>query len=437
MPFGSEVAAHYQHQSAILNNIIREHEGFAQGPLAVAADQIANQRALAARELAAIYLPALTDEAFARAARLTGFQGFARRDPRLALAQERKVLTSSLAAFDADPRYQQREVLVGPDGTLQQELDAANEALAPLQEECAKFESLPDFLDLVLVGYDTPNFKEHWYNAAYWHHWAAGDRICKQLGMADFGDHVLPAYRKYSEPRDVLAADVARIAQEIAAVHAAVQQRDQAADRFANLDEIYLTSAQDFLAEHLALADHALLEQWIANEPEARAVQQALRKLAGVTAKQPIVSEIASQGIPQLVGDLRSRQSKASAKAMKFQRPKYAYAAASQGLINPTFDAKMAALRSNQEKLSNRLDNLVAFNDYSRFNLANDSQLWWWYFFDSAPNRYYTPSLFSYYERRPDIQVVQDDLGLGDEGERAANAFLAGQDLESSGGYLS
>ncbi|HEY0251396.1 MAG TPA: hypothetical protein VGC41_07700 [Kofleriaceae bacterium] len=433
MASGPEVAKHYGHQSSVLGTVIHEHEAFAKGQLAQAADQIANQRALAARELAAIYVPALTDEVFERAGQLTGFQGFKRRDPRQAMAQERKVLTSSLAQLDADERYQRRETLLGPDGTLQQELDTAKEALAPLQTECERFETLQDFLELVQVGYDTPSFTEHWWNAAYWKHWAAGDRICKQLGMADFGDDVLPAYRRYSEPRDVLAADVARVGKQIADAHAVVQKRDETATRLSQLDDIYLVSAQDFLAEHLALADHALLEQWVGGQPEERAVQQALRKLAGVTAKQQIIDEIATQGVPQLIGDLRQRRQKAMEKSSKFNRPKYSYAAVPNQNINPQFDSKMAALQANQQKMSRRIDDLVAFDDYSRFNLRNDSQLWWWYFFNSSPNRYYTPGLYSYYERRPDIAVMEDDVGLGDLAVQAA----IGDSLERSDGYLS
>lgn len=294
-----QVAQHFLHQRDTMQSLIAKHEAMGT-KLKQTGVALGQQQQQAGLELAAIYLPALTDDAFARAAQLTGFQGFARRDPRLAMQQEKKVLQSSLAQLDADERYQRRDVLVGPAGTLQQELEAAQESLAPLQAECERFETLQDFLELVQIGYDTPNFKEHWWNAAYWKHWAAGDRICKALALNDFGDDVLPAYRKYQEPRDVLAADVARIAGQIKAVHDVTQQRDQTADRLAHLDEIYLESAQGFLAEHLAHADHALLEQWVADQPEQRAVQQALRKVAGLAAKQQIVGEIAGQGVPQI-----------------------------------------------------------------------------------------------------------------------------------------
>lgn len=433
MATGSEVASHYQHQAAALGSLIASHEAMA-GKLGEVDTYLAGQLAAAQKELAAIYVPALTDAVFERAAQLTGFQGFVRRDPRLALAQERKVLQSALAQSESDERYQRRDVLVGPAGTLQQELEASSEALAPLEAECQRFESLKDFLELVEVGYDTPGHREHWWNAGYWRHWAAGDRICKALDLNDFGDDVLPAYKKYAEPRDTMRADVARLQQQIDAVHELVRRRDQTAHRLAHLDEIYLDSAQGFLGEHLAHADLALLEQWSANEPEARAIQMALRKLAGLLAKRTIVGEIRTQGVPGLISTLSERRAKANAKIYKYQRPKYAYGSAPDALINPDFDAKTAALLANQAKLQRRLDLMLAFDDYSRFNLTNDAQLWWWYFFASAPNRYYTPGLFDYYQRRPEIRMIEDDV---DPSGDVAAAFVAGGLEDAQTGYLS
>ena len=433
MAKGTEVAAHYQHQASKLGSLIDSHKQMA-GKLGEADAYLAGQLTLAQKELAAIYVPSLGDEVFERVARLTGFQGFARRDPRLAMQQENKVLQSSLVALEADENYQRRDVLVGPAGTLQQELEASLEALAPLQAECERFESLQDFAELVAVGYDTPSFKEHWWNAGYWRHWASGDRICKALGLNDFGDDVLPAYKKFSEPRDEMRSDVARLEQRIDAVHQAVQKRDQTADRLAHLPEIYLDSAQGFLGEHLAHADLALLEQWSANEPEARAVQVALRKLAGLGAKRTIVDEIRAQGMPQMINTLSERRQKANQKVYKYQRPKNAYGYADDKLINPNFDAKTAALEANQLKLQNRLDRMMLFDDYSRFQLTNDSQLWWWYFFESPPNRYYTPGLFDYYQRRPDFRVIEDEDLPGDA---VAAAFVAGGLENQTSGYLS
>jgi hypothetical protein len=427
------VAGYYGNQAKQLGELIDAHRETS-SKLRQVDTALEGEVGIAQRELAAIYVPALDDASLERAARLTGFQGFARRDPRVAMAQEKKVLQGQLAQLDGDARYQKRDTLVGPAGTLQQELDATREALEPLQTACDKFESQQGFAELLEVGYDTPNFKEHWWNAGYWHHWAAGDRICKALGMKDFGDDVIPAYNAVAEPRDTMRADVQRLEAEIDAVHAAVEARDRAADRLAHLDELYLESAQGFLGEHLAHADLALLEQWIGNEPEARAVQQGLRKLAGVQAKRKIVEEIARQGVPQVMTDLQARQQKALQKQSKFLRPKYAYSSFDDTTLAANQQTKLDALAAQNMKLRSRLDNLVAYDDYNRFTLTNDWPLWWLYFFDSPPHRYYTPWLYDYYQRNPGISVTYDDAYL--DPVDTVGAALAAGDLEQ-GAYLS
>ena len=179
-----------------------------------------------------------------------------------------------------------------------------------------------------------------------------------------------------------------------------------------------------------------LLEQWIANEPEVRAVQQALRRLAGVQAKRKIVEEIARQGVPQVISDLQQRQHKALQKASKFQRPKYASSSFPATAVDPAQQAKLDALAAQNAKLQSRIDTLVAYDDYSRFTLTNDWPLWWLYFFDSPPHRYYTPWLYDYYQRNPGITVVEDVTYLDPDPLDTVGAALAAGDLEQ-GAYLS
>ena len=435
----NEVSAFYGDQARQVNALLAQHRE-TKAKLDGAAAALDGEIAIAQDELAAIYLPAFSDEALARAAQLTGFQGFTRRDPRVALAAERKALQAKVATLDADDRYVRRDVLVGEAGTLQQELDASNEALEPLAAAVARFESLPSFDELIAIGYATPGFKEHWWNAGYWHHHSVANHVCKALDMADFHDDVLPAYRAALEPRDVMRADVARIAGEIAAVNAVVAERDQAADRLAHLDEIYLDSAQKFLGEHLGHADLALLEQWIANEPELRAFQQGLRRLAGVQAKRKIVEEIAQQGVPKVVADLEERKARAITKAQRYGRPKYAYQSFPREQIDPAQNARFASLAAQNQKLQARLDRMLAYDDYNRFALTNDSSLWWLYFMDSSPSRYYTPSLFDFYQRNPGLAVVEDTSFAADtfSSADAVGAAVAAGELEGEQGtYVS
>lgn len=435
---GQQVAEHFREQANTLSGLISGHRQVLDN-LKQRDDELMRQLVAARRELASVYLKALDSPSFERVTRLTGFQGFARRDPRLALEQERRVLTNNVAKLEADERYQKRDVLVGPSGTLTQELDQNKETLAPLQVECDRFETLPDFAELIAVGYDTPQFQDKWWNASYWKHWAAGDRICRGLGMKDFGDDVIPAYQKVAEPRNFMKLEVERLDKQISEIHDIVRQHDQLADRLAHLDEIYLGEAQDFLGEHLMNADAALLEDWAKGEPELlRAVQMGVRKIAGIQAKRSILVDMAQSGIPLTIQQLEARQQKAYQKYNKFSRPKHAFAYFSNDMINDGFAEKSRGMQSQIEKLNRKVDSLMANQNYAGFQLSNDPYLWWWYFMESAPPRY-APHYYEYYQRNPSFNVVTDpdyvDMSA-DRSEDVARAFVA-SDAETGGGILS
>ena len=434
---GHQVAEHYRTQARTLSELIAEHRQVLV-KLASRDEDLSAQLVAARRELASVYLRAIDDENLERVARLTGFQGFARRDPRLAREHERKVLQGSVAKIEADERYGKRELLVGPDGTLTQELQQNRETLAPLQADCERFESLPDFATLIAIGYDTPSFQEKWWQASYWKHWAAGDRICKELGMGDFGDDVIPAYNGVAEPRNVMKAEVERLDRQITEIHELVREHDRLADRLAHLDEIYLGEAQDFLGEHLMNADAALLEDWAKTEPDLiRAVQMGVRKIAGLQAKRSILVDMSQSGVPQMIKQLEQRQQKAHRKYNKFSRPKYAYSSFGNQMIADGFDERSHKMKVQLAKLEDRVDKLVANQNYAGFDLRNDPYLWWWYFMESPPPRY-APHYHDYYQRNPSFNVVTDPDFVDeapDRSEDVARAFAASE-LEQ-GGYLS
>jgi hypothetical protein len=435
---GQQVAEHYRAQASTLSGLIAGHRQLLDN-LKQRDDDLSRQLVEARRELASVYLKAIDDANLERVTQLTGFQGFARRDPRIAREHERKVLQSAVSKLEADERYQNRALLAGPDGTLTQELNQNKETLAPLQVECDRFETLQDFAELIAIGYDTPQFQEKWWQAGYWKHWAAGDRICRELGMKDFGDDVIPAYQKVAEPRNFMKLEVERLGKQLDEVHELVRQHDQMAERLAHLDEIYLAEAQDFLGEHLMNADAALLEEWAKGEPDLlRAVQMGVRKIAGIQAKRSIIVDMAQSGVPQTIQQLEARQQKAYTKYNKFSRPKHAYAHFSNDMIKDGFAEKSRGMQAQIEKLNRKIDSLMANQNYAGFDLRNDPYLWWWYFMESAPPRY-APHYYDYYQRNPSFNVVTDPDFLDDNDDRSegvANAFMS-SDADTGGGILS
>jgi hypothetical protein len=435
---GHQVAEHYRAQASTISGLIAGHRQLLDN-LKQRDDELQAQLIAARRELASVYLKAIDDENLARVSKLTGFQGFERRDPRQAREQERKVLQSGVTKLEADERYQKRDVLVGPDGTLTQELQQNRETLAPLQIQCDRFETLADFAQLIAIGYDTPNFEDKWWHASYWKHWAAGDKICKELGMKDFGDDVIPAYQKVAEPRNFMKGEVARLDKQITEIHDLVRQHDQLADRLARLDAIYLEEAQDFLGEHLMNADAALLEEWAKPEGELlKPVQMGVRKIAGIQAKRSIIVDMAQSGVPQMVQQLEARQQKAYAKYNKFARPKHSYSVFNSDMVNDGFDDKARRMQEQIDKTNRRVDHLMANQNYAGFDLRNDPYLWWWYFMESAPPRY-APHYYDYYQRNPSFNLVTDPDYVDmepDRSEDVARAFVA-SDADTGGGILS
>ena len=434
---GSELSRQFSAQASRLQSLAHKHRQAID--YIRKQDQVLDQQlAEAKRELAAVYLRALTDADLERVSRLTGFQGFARRDPRQAIDHERKVLSASIAKIEGDDRFARRDVLVGPAGTLTQELDTMRETLAPLETDCARYESLAGFKELVEIGYDTPRFAEKWWHASYWKHWAAGDRICKELDMKDFGDDVLPAYLRVAEPRNFMAGEVARLGRQIDEVHDLVRERDRMVDRLAHIEEIYLAQPRDFLREHNDNADAALHDQSAEAEPEnLRAVQMGVRKLAGIQAKRVFLADIVQIGVPETIQKLQERASKAQQKAAKFARPKHAYATFSNQTAGLDFDRKAASMETQIDKLQRRVDDLVASQSYAGFDLRNDQQMWWMYLVHAPPPRF-APHLHMYYAAHPgEVPLVDEDfVDMGPEpGDAAARAYAAGE-LEQDG-YLS
>lgn len=389
--------------------------------------------------LAAAYLRELSSEAFARVERLTGFVGFERRDPFAAMAHERKSLESTVARIAADERYQRRELLVGPSGTLTQKVEEAREQRAPWQDECATFESQPGFAELIASGYDTPHFQASWWQANYWKLWAAGDRITKALGKEDFGDDVLPAYQRCAEQRAFWDGEIATIEAAIAEVHLLVQNRDHAAARLPQLPSIYLGQSQEYLADYLREADLILLEEWAKERADnERAVLSGLRRVAGMAAKVAYMRELQGRGLRKITDSLAEQSRKFSRKASKFARPKHASGRFHESIFSGSYDDAVAKHRLRQEKMRNTVSQVVAYDDYDRFALSNPPELWW-FEFTGRPAPTYVPQLRSWYDRNQQLVPTYDgdrDELIDSDAESAVALAAASRDLDDAG-YLS
>jgi len=394
-------------------------------------EQLRTEARAAHLTLARAYLLALSQPALARAERLTGFRGFTRRDPLRAMARELARLQKHITRIQADERYRQRTYLVGPQGKIALKLQEARDMLAPWEYECAKFEQLDGFLELLDIGYDTPDFGEKWWSASYWKHWALGDRICEALSLDDFGDDVLPAWEKASDPRTRWRAAVAEIEAAIEAVHELVRTHDEAAGRIPQLPALYLEQCQQLLAQFLEQADPALLNEWLGDEDD-RGVLMGLRRAAGLAAKVEFLTEMYTFGVASVHGDLGVREEKYRRKINKFRRSKYAYSSFPETYLDVKFAARVPKLEDRVTQLDKLARRVIGYDRYDRFDLSNDPELWWREFTGGRPPRQ-LPRLRSWYDKHPSARPTL-------EREDAAGAVAdaaAWQDEAADLGYLS
>lgn len=396
-----------------------------------AATELERQRAghgeavvAAARELAAVFLPDLSAEALARAEQLTGFRGFSRFEPIKAMDKERQKLEADLVSIRADERYQRREYLVGPYGELTRRLEEAKGMLDPWEKDCQTFELLEGFNELLETGYDTPEFSVRWWEARYWRIWAAGDRICSLLGMADFGDDVLPAYMKVRVPRDQWRGRVQEIMGEVRALHELVQRHDRDQARLAELPKIYLTECQMALGRHLEAADPALVESW---SPEDRAVVIGARKLAACKAKSDLGQQLLDALRVQLART-QADHSKAQRKADKFSRPKHWHATFDHSQVPPDPVTRLHKVRVTRDKLMDAADRIREYDDYERFDLQNNAPELWYFEMTGRRPSPLCHELRGWYDRNPDACVVRHGGDTSGAVARAAGD-LAGDDL--------
>lgn len=403
---GSEAARHFADYSAKAHALVGRYSALVESLDALRESARLEVRTAVAA-LSEAYLGTLSADAIGEAERLTGFRGFTRRDPLKAMAREEHVLKQTVARVLADERYRRREYLVGPAGELTRALEENQSLLDPWEQECARFEDEEGFLELVTIGYDTPSFAERFWEASYWKHWAAGDRICASLELADFGDDVLPAYREVEGERTRWRAQVAEATAAIDAVHELVREHDQALARIPQLPAIYLDGCQEVLAAHLRHADTQLLAQWLPDDEASRPIRMALRRFAGASAKHRYLVELKDQVASTAVSDFTTRAAKYNRKSAKYSRPKHRYNPVPDAHLDPSFEQKLPRYQERADKLQRLGRRISGFDAYDDFDLNNEPELWWIHITGKQPPSQLA-STRRWYDQHPGLRPTRD-----------------------------
>lgn len=365
---------------------------------AAAVEQVATQRGKDAVELASHVVSELSPERLAIAKVKYAYGGFERRDPLKAMPKEHTTLSHELARIQQDERYQRREALVGPYGSITRSLEEATDHYNNWHDECLKFESLEGFLELIATNYDTPEFTLRWWDAAYWRVWSNGDKVCAALGLADFGDDVLPVYNRAHASMTQWHGEVKRFTAERDAVLALVRRHDEATVRLQRLPELYLDECRRALGKHIEQADPALLESW--NEDD-RVACALLRRVAGLKAKGDILSQLHG-GLDVVLGRLGELAGRCNTQAAKLTRPKKFHA---QVTSPPKLDKMAKTIAKADEaviKAAKLRERVIRFADYERFPSGDSPELWYLLMVGQRASAL-TPQLAAWYDRHPKV----------------------------------
>lgn len=382
---------------------------------AAAVEQVGTQRSRDAVELASHIVSELSPERLAVAKTKYAYGGFERRDPLKAMPKEASTLAHEVARIQQDERYQRREALVGPYGSITRSLEEATDHFNNWHDECLKFEDLEGFRELLEVGYDTPEFTLRWWDAAYWRVWANGDKVCAALGLADFGDDVFPAYQRARGPREQWLGEVRRFTKERDAVLALVQRHDESASRLQRLPDLYLDECRRALGKHLEQADPALLESW--NEDD-RVACALLRRIAGLKAKVDILSQLLL-GLDELLGRVGELGGRCTTQAAKLLRPKKYHAQVARLPKLEKMAKTITKAKEAAQKAAKLRDRVLRFNDYERFPSGDSPELWYLLMVGQRATAL-TPQLAAWYDRHPKVvetfvpseSSVSDDDGF-------------------------
>jgi hypothetical protein len=131
--------------------------------------------------------------------------------------------------------------------------------------------------------------------------------------------------------------------------------------------------------------------------------------MSGLRAKFETLRELHDQGLEGVVKDLHARMQKYSQKATKFTRPRHWNRTVAENELDLKFEEKYRKLEANRAKLVALIDRIEGFDDYERFDLDNDADLWWHAFTHGKHPPRLLPRLRRYYDKNPNAAPIYDD----------------------------
>jgi len=385
--------------------------------------ELEGQRTELLGQMAHYLLPDLTRASTDRAGQTTALADLLHVTPQSRMESEREQLQADLAAVDADPTWQQRDIRRA---RAQTELDECQDYRRPLAEAIA-LAAHPRLERLLGNGYDTPAYDVGWWRASYYADWKAGDEILERF----------PHKASFSQVRDELVSARQAVAEYDSRIGELQGQLDQiarlehhraaCADSLTNLEANHLALWQQRLVKHLDVVDPAGLADRLGGDASAELL---LKTIVGLGKKREYLFELARTQLDPLDNQVRRDLSKLERDLRKYSRPK------KSGTRFPAakFQHRFRDRRPRYSKLWSRYDRtystIYVFDDYGRSSFYRDF-LWWDLMTDGRIDGSFCREVRDFHQHHPHYRW--DRSRLADE--QAAAAVIAADRSDAVGAF--
>jgi hypothetical protein len=375
-------------------------------------------------ELVATLVPSLDPQALSWAGWATGYAPFGQKDALARMEAERQSLSERIAQIEADPRFQNRELLRAPRvGTLVQQLDELLHYRAPLADIVERCQH-PRLERLLHLGYGLPDYPVRFWHTAYYADWEAGDEIVERFPDKKTFAEVRAAYL---EARDALAVHDTNIREIQAQIALGEQLEAEHSERRRALDTLesrWLGFAREALGRHLSEIDLGALGDRLAKAPH---VEILAKRVAGLSQQIVYLDRLAQKHLDEPEAALRGALAKIERTIVKYSRPKYHGAWVEGAAVERMSQGLAPRYERVQQRFEKQYNRVYVFHDYDRGNLATDF-LWWDLMTDGRIDGNFIPEVQSFHERNPGYHYERHRDVDDDHDDAVAAAAALGQD---------
>ncbi|HYO91005.1 MAG TPA: hypothetical protein VEQ40_05185 [Pyrinomonadaceae bacterium] len=355
-------------------------------------------------ELVELSLPALTREAFASVASLTGYRQFETNDPFERMERRRQELSLRVVTIEADQRYQRREQLLDPAaGDLILKRNELESQLKIMDETLSRYDAEPEFAGLVHRGYDTEQYSLKWWQLQYYRDWKHGDIITEKFGQQAFRD-VLYGYNQVRAGRAEVYQDYQLIRHQIAEIESLVAERSKSLTDLENIEVDTLNACRQQLREHLEYIDRNDLAAWSASDPNRTGL---LKRIHGIEKKMEYLDELARRYLDTEREQLLTMKAKLDKKITKYRRPKNAYAAIPVTEANSILKDPRPKLAARRQRYNESYHTVAYYDRYDAFDFTRD-MLWWDVMTDGRIDGDFIPEVHAWREQHPGRGAAYD-----------------------------